>query len=177
MSFQSYTQFLQNFDEFQNSNELYAQYFQYYIINLNSELSNNVLTRNLKEIASKYEIEYIEFKNSNDFNNFFYFLDNNISYFKKKIVHLSLLSEDDISIVVDFFKKITIKEEIIRESNLKLIFSCSRIYFNEIMNTDFYYHQTLTFIEDGVSLNVFDDYITLNELLQNNNLKKSKTKL
>ncbi len=45
------------------------------------------------------------------------------------------------------------------------------------MNTDFYYHQTLTFIEDGVSLNVFDDYKTLNELLQNNNLKKSKTKL
>lgn len=42
------------------------------------------------------------------------------------------------------------------------------------MNTDFYYHQTLTFIEDGVSLNVFDDYKTLNELLQNNNLKNQK---
>lgn len=177
MSFQSYIQFLQNFDEFQNPNELYAQYFQYYIINLNSELSNNVLIENLKEIAHTYDIEYIEFKHSNDFNNFFYFLDNNINYFKNKIVHFSLLSENDISVVVDFFKQITAKEEIIRASNLKLIFSCSRIYFNEIMNTDFYYHQTLTFIEDGVSLNVFDNYKTFNELLPNNNLKKSKTKL
>jgi hypothetical protein len=91
MSFQSYIQFLQNFDEFQNPNELYAQYFQYYIINLNSELSNNVLIENLKEIAHTYDNDYIEFKDSNDFNNFFYFLDNNISYFKKKIVHFFII--------------------------------------------------------------------------------------
>ena len=45
----------------------------------------------------------------NCINNFFYFLDNNISYFKKKIVHFSLLSENDISVVVDFFKQINIK--------------------------------------------------------------------